>query len=304
MPRIFSDVISDPIFTVSLVAFCCFQVVFYHGLIYLYPKSFATTKQRGWILTALNSLVSVAVSIPYNLSFSGKVLLPEQAFQSWTQTTTIFCAFFMSYLIGDLVLGTLCYPSQMNPWTGYFHHTLYLILIPLSMTIDLAGNFVWMCILELPTLILAVAQIDKSLRSDLLFGASYFTTRIVLHVFAIYQFYIGYRDIVHLLIPVGIFPLHAMWFRQWCRQQLRLRRKEQPTASPTDDSRATQEIQKQISEAVDDLARRTRDQASQKSYSADNHKDVAAVFLGKKGHGSHAGRLRAAMGKRASSLKN
>ncbi|KAI8614719.1 hypothetical protein BC830DRAFT_359968 [Chytriomyces sp. MP71] len=305
MPRTLSSVLGDETLGRSLLGFCVFQAVFYAGFVSLFPAS--TVKQRGWLLTALNSFVSTAVSIPYLFSwFAGEGRLPEQDFQSWTVPTTVFCAFFMSYLIGDLVLGTLFYPSQMNWGTGYFHHTMYLVLLPLAMMSDIAGNFTLMCILELPTLLLALAQINKSLRHDYVFGASYFLTRILLHVYAIYEFWIGYPgSFINRAIPIAIFPLHAMWFRQWCRQQLRLRRKMRVSKKGDnlkDDFGGRTLCKRNTTEAA--IKQEILHHESQ-LHSADHHKDITTVFLGNKKNNA-SGRLRVAgTGKRATmSFKN
>ncbi|KAJ3389145.1 hypothetical protein HDU80_011548 [Chytriomyces hyalinus] len=222
-----SEVLGNLSFTAS---FCCFyvvQIVVYSILTTRVPKTFGTDKQRAWILTGLNSAVSTATSIPYVVSFFAQlhVPLPERGFQQWNTSTSMFCGYFAAYLVADITLGVNFYPMQMGPSTGYFHHSLYTLLIPIGFMFNLAGTFTLMCCTEIPTLIMAMGQINQTFRSDLLFGATYFITRICLHVMIIQQFVVGYPGDKWLwLFPASLFPLHAFWFGEWCLQQIRLRR--------------------------------------------------------------------------------
>ncbi|KAI8617890.1 hypothetical protein BC830DRAFT_1111361 [Chytriomyces sp. MP71] len=228
-PQEVGAVLGDPTFTASIGGFFLFQILFYTALARCFPITFLSEKARAWILTGLNSLVSVLVSLPFWASFLARLdlSLPQKGFQEWTTAIRVFCGFFMSYLLGDLVLGSLLYRSQMGPSTGYFHHFLYLLLIPIALVYDLGGNFALMSFLELPTLVMAVAQVHKPLRNDALFGALYFLTRIMLHLVIVEQFVVGYPGKWLVLFPVLLLPLHIYWFLEWVQQQVRIRREKQ-----------------------------------------------------------------------------
>jgi hypothetical protein len=134
-------------------------------------------------------------------------------------------AFFISYLISDLVIGTIEYRSQIHPLSGWFHHTLYTFIVFYLIQWQICGAFCIFAFLELPTLLLAIGTIKKELRTDKLFGFVFFSTRIVFHTYMIGKMYQGFPGYYFYLIPCGIFPLHVLWFGQWVKQQVLLRSK-------------------------------------------------------------------------------
>ncbi|KAI9347435.1 hypothetical protein DFJ73DRAFT_836709 [Zopfochytrium polystomum] len=219
-----SELLSDAHYTGSILAFSVVQFALYFGAIRLFPKTFKTVKQRGWILTASNSLVTTAGS----LVFGASVLLHAGPISSapmmdWLAAQRILAGFFVSYLLGDLFIGTVWYPSEMNPMSGYFHHTLYVFMTTSLLQWNLGGPLCWMFLLEAPTLLLSVAQINKALRNDMLFGAVFFATRIVFHIYAVLHFaFAAFPGSLVWMYPASVLPLHFMWFRGWIAQQQRL----------------------------------------------------------------------------------
>ncbi|KAI3635780.1 hypothetical protein MIR68_006418 [Amoeboaphelidium protococcarum] len=81
-----------------------------------------------------------------------------------------------------------------------------------------------MAVMELPTLVLSLGHVWKSLRNDKIFGFTFFSTRILFHGCMIYKFYNLKLPIdgPWWLIVAGIYPLHLYWFNGWVRQQTRL----------------------------------------------------------------------------------
>lgn len=85
------------------------------------------------------------------------------------------------------------------------------------------------CLLEeIPTLIMALGRVHKSLRSDMLFGLTYGLLRVGLHTILVYNTvtYSGGDDRIYVIqFNFGLtWCLHANWFVAWIRQQMRLRR--------------------------------------------------------------------------------
>jgi hypothetical protein len=114
-----TTVLSDPTYTTPLLLSLLFQPLLYTSCILLFPSLFPTKKQRGWILTAANSAALSLASIPYLVEFfvKGATELDEAPFLIWDAWSRPVCAYFVSYLIGDLVLGTLLYPSEVHTHT-------------------------------------------------------------------------------------------------------------------------------------------------------------------------------------------
>jgi hypothetical protein len=78
--------------------------------------------------------------------------------------------------------------------------------------------------MELPSFLMGIAQIHKPFRNDILFGISFFITRIVIHIaYIFYIALISFRGTWIFIIPLLPLPLHIYWFYEWCVQQLRKR---------------------------------------------------------------------------------
>jgi hypothetical protein len=86
--------------------------------------------------------------------------------------------YFITYLIADMLFGWLYYPDQMNLVTGWIHHIIYMFMIPAIMANHLAGAFMINMFMELPTIFLAIGYLFPPLRSEYLFGSTFFVTRI------------------------------------------------------------------------------------------------------------------------------
>jgi len=107
--------------------------------------------------------------------------------------------------------------------SGYFHHTIYSIMVVSLLSSRVPGGFCTMGILELPTAIMALGCINKRFRNDNLFGATFFATRIAIHVYFIVDLYLAFPGRYLWMVLAGVFPLHLMWFSGWIKQQIRIR---------------------------------------------------------------------------------
>ena len=180
-------------------------------------------KQYSWITTTTSSIVMTTSSIPYVLQYfkNGADLNSFPLLHD--ATARFFICFFMSYLVADMALGILYYPGQMNFVTGWLHHTLYLILLPILMSSKLEGGFLICCFMEFPTIFLSLGYLSPKWKSEISFGISFFITRILFHVYFGYQ---AYSSSPGVLMPIiALFPLHVHWFGSWCRRQVRVRKR-------------------------------------------------------------------------------
>ncbi|KAJ3113866.1 hypothetical protein HDU96_002819 [Phlyctochytrium bullatum] len=227
--------LADPAFHIPFLLCCLLQPIAYFGLTRIFPKHFTGVKQRAWILTLLSSLVMTVASIPFIVDF---MMHPESLRTApcmrWDSAAKAICAFFVSYCLGDLVLGHFLYPSEMNPWSGYFHHTLYTFMVTNLVQRGLGSAFVIFGVLEAPTLLMALGSIHKPLRHDKLFGAVFFTTRLAFHVYlTIHLGFFAYPGTLTFMYPLGVLPLHVMWFNGWIKQQRRLHKAKLAAAAAT-----------------------------------------------------------------------
>lgn len=202
------QVFSLPIVPISfLLSFTSLVLFFY----YIKNRFVKTDKQVSWILTFASSLVCTVVSIPYFLSFwkSGwdmNLLSMDSNFH-----TAMVC-FFISYLVLDLFLGSIYYRQRITVLTGWIHHPLYICILFWLLKSRSSSFFSTSCLLELPTLLLALGSFSDQWRCDLLFASTFFVLRIVFHTNMIVALKEHHRLQMLWMVALAIFPLHAYWF--------------------------------------------------------------------------------------------
>lgn len=218
-------VITDTSFYIPFLLSSLLQLTVYHICVSRFPSTFKTDRQKSWILTTLSSFVMTIGSLPFLLRFAIKDL--HLGYFDWLHTygSVGLSAFFITYLLFDLLIGSVEYKAQIHPMSGWFHHTLYTFVVFHLIQWQVSGTFCILAVLELPTLLLAIGTIRKELRRDRVFGAVFFATRIVFHVYMIKKIHEGFPGRHFYLIPIGVFPLHVLWFQGWVKQQVRIRAK-------------------------------------------------------------------------------
>ncbi|KAJ1735059.1 RNA helicase [Coemansia biformis] len=182
----------------------------------------ATEKQLSWVLTLAICVVVSAGSMAYAVP----LLYYNRGIADLVQTDTpslVLLGLFSAYLVWDLVLGTIYYRSTISVLTGYIHHTLFICITMFAVGHGVSAIFCLLCYNEIPTIVLAAGSVRKQWRSDALFTAVFFATRIVLHVIVMYKFYMHseHRCVWRLMLLV--LPMHVYWFYSALRSTLRRR---------------------------------------------------------------------------------
>ncbi|KAK0529142.1 hypothetical protein OC835_004425 [Tilletia horrida] len=133
--------------------------------------------QVQWLRAHLTA--SAAEALPANADwefFSLALIKPR----TYTFTHPL-CAFFIAYLLSDLALGAIYYPSMMNMASGWVHHTAYTFFFSYWLHRGWGHIAGTAAILELPTLVMGAGCLYPPLRSNWGFTLSFFATRIFLH---------------------------------------------------------------------------------------------------------------------------
>lgn len=140
-----------------------------------------------------------------------------------TRYNSFICTFFGTFCFLDIVYGVLFYPKQIDLLTGWVHHSVYLWLMYYVHLHGLQGGFCLFLIEELPTFLLALGNVSRPWRTNLIFGACFFVTRIVWHAFLLGEFWLHRREIEQPLwaLVALTLALHVHWFYGFVRQQLR-----------------------------------------------------------------------------------
>ncbi|KAJ7810456.1 hypothetical protein B0H14DRAFT_1487294 [Mycena olivaceomarginata] len=86
--------------------------------------------------------------------------------------------FFQAYITADMLVGFLCYRSQIGFLTGWVHHVVYIEITEVAVRCGWAYIFCLAAIMELPTFLLGAPTLLPALRSNALFALTFFAARI------------------------------------------------------------------------------------------------------------------------------
>ncbi|KAI7882891.1 hypothetical protein K492DRAFT_185640 [Lichtheimia hyalospora FSU 10163] len=213
-----TQVFQQPIVPLSFLASFISLGGFFYGCIYTGVAK--TEKQISWLLTFASSLVCTIISTPcfYRFWRSGWDIRLLGVESTWH---TASVCFFITYLILDLTMGSLYYRRRITFLTGWFHHTLYILILLWFLRLRTASFFCTAAILEVPTLILALGSLKQSWRCDFLFASTFFVLRLVMHAWMIHELKQHHRVQSLWMVAVVVFPLHLYWFYGIISHQIR-----------------------------------------------------------------------------------
>jgi hypothetical protein len=207
----------------NIVLSLCFVILFcvdYYSVYYSTKKikKDLTEKQLAYILSIKVSCTILFLSLYFNYKFIKTNFNIDEYISQLTSNDFLLLQLsilnLVSYFITDCVIGFKEYHTYMMPLSGYMHHIVYAItcIFLLTNSYETSSLFFIFCIEELPTIFLSSGQYNPVLRKDLLFGTTFFITRIVYHAFLTWKF----KDNNILLIG-GILSLciHCYWFYNW-----------------------------------------------------------------------------------------
>jgi hypothetical protein len=140
-----------------------------------------------------------------------------------TRLDRFICTFFGTFCCLDLIFGIVFYPKQLDLLTGWVHHSMYLWLMYHLHSNHIQGGFSLFLVEELPTFLLALGNVARGWRTNLLFGLSFFVTRLVWHGYLLSKFWMARKVSSHALWPIitAALVLHLHWFYGYVRQQIR-----------------------------------------------------------------------------------
>ncbi|KAF9561108.1 hypothetical protein EC968_005849 [Mortierella alpina] len=142
----------------------------------------------------------------------------------------MYSAYFISYLLCDLLLGMIYYRTYLDPLSGWFHHLAYLAVVSSATSQrNVSTLFAIGTPIEVSTIFLASGHIFPHLRSDVLFAVSFFLSRIVYPVVLLPELYLNVESRLCWKVAVVALMVHIHWFHKFIQQQLRYyRARSQP----------------------------------------------------------------------------
>ncbi|KAG0029287.1 hypothetical protein BGZ81_003960 [Podila clonocystis] len=134
---------------------------------------------------------------------------------------------FAGYLSMDIVVGLVYYREKITFMSGYFHHTLHLLMCAIAFYCNTIDNLVIFLLVEVPTSILALGFMFPRFRNDKLFGVLFFIIRIVIDVLMSHEMLrntsMGNAPKIMTAFKV---PLNFKLFFDFIGQQKRLSRRQ------------------------------------------------------------------------------
>lgn len=182
-------------------------------------------KQRAWLLQLITAFLSTIVAIPSTLSLlfyigNKDVWYSLQGDDHFGARP--LCIFFMVQCLLDIIIGLAEYREHLPLPTSWIHHAVYLRLMTWVLGLKSCGTFAAAAINELPSVLLSLGNLDKSLRTDLVFGIVYFATRVSYTCLIFIYHVIWVTNSFYFQHVMGVVLIvHVLWFIQWRKSYLR-----------------------------------------------------------------------------------
>ncbi|KAG0335835.1 hypothetical protein BG004_008299 [Podila humilis] len=133
-----------------------------------------------------------------------------------------YSAYFVSYLVCDLVLGVIHYRTYLDPLSGWIHHLGYLgVVSNATLQRNVSTLFAIGTPIEASTIFLAAGHIFPNLRSDILFAISFFLVRIVYPIILLPELYLNVEARLCWKVALMALLVHIHWFHKFVKQQIR-----------------------------------------------------------------------------------
>jgi hypothetical protein len=194
----------------SFLIFMLFCVDYY----YVYYSSIGNNKklnesQKAYIMSIKSSMTLFLLSIFFNI----KYFISDDFNSNDFIVIHLGILNLIAYFFMDCVIGRKEYNKYLLSLSGYIHHIIYIVVSVVCIKLNIILPYILFLIEELPTLILSLGKFNSNLRSDNLFGMTFFVTRIVYHIFLIMMTY-NYHIIIPILGTLAL-GLHTYWFKNW-----------------------------------------------------------------------------------------
>lgn len=204
------------IFKIFLTSFFCYDYHYVYSYISNSLKDLSL-KQKAYIVSIRSTYLMFLCGVYFNYIFyvsnyDKNVYINSL---SWISDTIaqISILNFTAYLIMDCYLGYTYYPEFMTSLSGYVHHSIYLVINMYALYTGLYPLYLLYMVSELPSFLLNVGSFNKEWRNDILFGLSFFITRILYHIYLLYVININIISV----FGIPILGIHIYWFKNWVR---------------------------------------------------------------------------------------
>lgn len=190
-------------------------------------------KKMAWIVSMFNSGFMTLIGMFYmyhSMPSDVNVLIMGSHgrgyFHGIDNVSFLVCLWFAMANAFDLALGFAYYRKYLDPLTAYVHHPVFIWIMSMAATGNgwfftteqFGPGFALMLIEELPTFLLALGYVFSQFRTDIGFGVTFFSLRIVYHIYMfLFAIWSGASATVLFLYSLTT-TLHVYWFSSWFRK--------------------------------------------------------------------------------------
>jgi hypothetical protein len=195
-----------------LVYIALLTCVFCLGSVY-----FKTPDKRAFIISISYSLSLSCAGLwkLYYLIFEAKGSVSNEVMYSYDFVSLQACKLFICGNVLDLVFGSFFYPNYLDLIFAWIHHLFYIVIMFFIIGDGAASLFAFLFVVEVPTFIKALGTIFPNLRSDIMFGITFFAFRIVFHAYYSYQLIMNDYQHVYWKISCLVLLIHSYWMYLW-----------------------------------------------------------------------------------------
>ncbi|KAE8232377.1 hypothetical protein CF326_g2589 [Tilletia indica] len=211
-------------------------------------------------------LAEKAIAAAHNNATWGFFSLAEIHPRTLTVTHPL-CAFFIAYLLSDLALGAIFYPSMMNMASGWVHHTAYTFFFSYWLHRGWGHIAATAAVFELPTFVMGIACLYPPLRSNMGFTVTFFITRVFLHFGILYATFTeqgrnapGIDGSWAPFVCVAVtYPMHLFWgYKCILSVRKRMRKRSLSRKGKLEEGLATSASEKPVLNPSEMLQKRRR----------------------------------------------
>ena len=189
--------------------------IFFITMYFTLEKQVVTLKSRSWIIMLLASSVLAPFGAYYAYDVIMNMKWNDEYIYGEDMATRFVILYFTASNIVDFFIGFMRYREHVDPLTTVFHHIFYVIFMLVILSYNYSRGFVICFFMEIPTWFLALGSVWPSLRSDYLFGVSFFLTRVLFNAFQAYKLAQLHNDGYIWKICCMVLCLHLYWFKTW-----------------------------------------------------------------------------------------
>ena len=181
-------------------------------------------RKMAWIISMVNGFVlTLSAGAYFVVKFPSFMENGRAAFHYVDNVSVLICAWLGLANFFDLAFGLIFYRAYLDPLTAYVHHTTYLWITYTAITGNggfakferFTGGIAVLLIEELPTFLLALGSVFPSMRTDIGFGVTFFSLRILFHGgMLVHSIRSGVSTLAATLFCATM-TMHAFWFYSW-----------------------------------------------------------------------------------------